>query len=207
VRFGVASLGGSELGYTEGNRVLIDADAAGSGWFIDASPTAGSEFRARLDSGVLAAAPDSAAYGHIDLVSVVEHEIGHVLGFEHSAADHFGVMTESLDLGLRYVLGRQAVASAPGIASSPAATPAFDPFDAVATGLPGATIDWQASAGDGWSTKLSPYASDKPKSSASPNFSSFATHQLGTDAKAASAGGYDRMGCDLLGKKLGKPAA
>src|SRR5262249_24346762 len=62
---------------------------AGYGWFIDATPADDSEFPAT---------PESPAYGKVDLLTVVVHEIGHALGFEHDSGD--GIMAESLPLGV-----------------------------------------------------------------------------------------------------------
>jgi Ca2+-binding RTX toxin-like protein len=78
----VADLPGSLVGSTVGGTVWLDRDAAGHGWF-----------RAPADSGLqllagggLLTEPRSSADGAIDLLSVVAHEFGHVLGFEHSQA-------------------------------------------------------------------------------------------------------------------------
>jgi len=67
----IADLDGLQLGQTheENGLVLIDADAAGWGWF-----------------------------GEIDLLTVVAHELGHMLGFGHAEE---GVMQETLAAGER----------------------------------------------------------------------------------------------------------
>ena len=54
---------------------------------------------------------------------MVEHEIGHLLGFEHSDAGTFGVMHEDLPAGTRYLLASQSTAPE---AQAPSAPPAFD---------------------------------------------------------------------------------
>ncbi|HCO22208.1 MAG: hypothetical protein CME31_21590 [Gimesia sp.] len=52
------------------------------GWFIDETPLDHSEFR--YDSKLsLIALPGSEAEGLIDLWTVIRHELGHFLGYEH----------------------------------------------------------------------------------------------------------------------------
>jgi hypothetical protein len=92
--FRVADLPGSQLGFTSGGTIWIDRDAAGYGWFLDATPADDSEFPATTASP---------AYGKVDLLTVMTHEIGHALGFEHEAGD--GVMAEALPLGVRRMPG------------------------------------------------------------------------------------------------------
>ena len=70
-------LPGLTLGVTEGTTITIDADGAGYGWFAD-----GVE---ELD-------------GRVDAMTVVEHELGHVLGFEHENAVEHEVMRETITL-------------------------------------------------------------------------------------------------------------
>ena len=61
-------------------QIILSQDAAGLGWFIDLATGEGS-FAQMLTSTAFAALPGSAAYGHYDLLTVIEHEIGHLLGF------------------------------------------------------------------------------------------------------------------------------
>ncbi len=44
VQFVISDLPGSYLGETEGNRVYIDVNAAGNGWFVDPTPASDEEF-------------------------------------------------------------------------------------------------------------------------------------------------------------------
>jgi hypothetical protein len=102
VVFTVLDLKGDALAQTVGNVVVIDADAAGFGWFVDATPKDDKEFPTKSGNGELRAQAGSLALGRIDLLTVVMHELGHVLGFEHTAAGLApDVMTGSLLPGLR----------------------------------------------------------------------------------------------------------
>ena len=79
LNFEVADLDGLTLGLATADTIYIDTTAAGHGWFVDSTVTEDSEFT--LDaSGVLTATSDSDAYGQMDLLTVVSHEIGHLLG-------------------------------------------------------------------------------------------------------------------------------
>jgi len=91
LRVDVVDLPGVNLGETLGGRISIDADAAGYGWFIDPTPWDDVEFRRG----------DEAARNHVDLLSVVAHEMGHVLGFEHSDGRADDVMAAFLLPGAR----------------------------------------------------------------------------------------------------------
>ncbi len=84
ISFTIADLSGLKLGAASGAAVTIDDDAAGWGWFVDATPADDSD----LDAGA----------GRMDLLTVVTHEIGHVVGYEH--ADE-GLMAPTLDPGVR----------------------------------------------------------------------------------------------------------
>ncbi len=83
------------LAYTAGNRVVIDDDGAGRGWFVDPTPGADEEFAA---SGQALAG--SAAAGRTDLLTAMLHEYGHLAGL----SDDIGstLMAGMLDLGTRY---------------------------------------------------------------------------------------------------------
>jgi Ca2+-binding RTX toxin-like protein len=99
VVFVVGNLDGAALAQTVGRVVVIDADAAGWGWFVDATPYDDAEFQVAGSGGVLSATSSSAAHGQMDLLTVLMHEIGHVLGLDHDSG--YAVMDESLAAGQR----------------------------------------------------------------------------------------------------------
>jgi len=101
VIFRIADLPGLMLGQTVGNSVWIDSFAAGYGWFIDLTPNDESEFEEGEGERELEAAPAGEAYGHMDLLTVVTHELGHVLGFDDVNPDTGGLMSATLDEGER----------------------------------------------------------------------------------------------------------
>lgn len=89
VQIQVTELGDSTPDLAAGNTIWLDANAAGWGWFVDATPWDDAEFITPGDQG---------EQNRIDLLSVLEHEIGHLLGYEH---EEDGVMAETLDTGTR----------------------------------------------------------------------------------------------------------
>ncbi len=92
VSVAIVDLADGRLGEAFGMTISIDVDAAGYGWFVDATPDDDSEFDADGQ-----AITEEAAQG-MDLLTVVMHELGHILGLDH-AAD--GLMAEALTLGTR----------------------------------------------------------------------------------------------------------
>jgi hypothetical protein len=82
VPFVITHLPGLMIGQTIANDIVIDPTAAGFGWFVDATPLDSTEFGASAGHGQVQAGPSSPAYGRMDLLTVVMHEFGHVLGYD-----------------------------------------------------------------------------------------------------------------------------
>jgi hypothetical protein len=91
------------LGEARGTTIYLDITAAGHGWFVDATADDSSEFGIILDGERLIADSASDAFGRIDLLTVLVHEIGHGLGFDHDSG--LAVMDDALRNGERVLLG------------------------------------------------------------------------------------------------------
>src|SRR5207247_862558 len=100
--FRVADLPGRMLGRTSGTTIQLDPTAAGYRWFVDPSPSSDEEFQPTDTETLFAAQPGSPARGRMDLLTVVEHEIGHVLGLQHD--DPIAPMADVLVPGRRILL-------------------------------------------------------------------------------------------------------
>ena len=87
------NLTGTDLAWSSPGIITIDRNADGFGWFIDPTPGDDSEFTPN--------AVNSPAQGHMDLLSVVAHEIGLHLGFGEN--DGTVVMAQYLPAGVRHV--------------------------------------------------------------------------------------------------------
>jgi len=78
VSVSVADLPNLRVGSSDTGQILIDRDAAGHGWFLDATPGDDSEFHGAGNH--LAADAGGSADGLIDALSVIMHELGHQIG-------------------------------------------------------------------------------------------------------------------------------
>ena len=90
VQVGITDLPGAQLGASLGGTILIDRNAAGYGWYVD------------LESEISNPASEIPASQSMDLLSVVLHELGHELGFDHD--DDMSAMFETLAAGTRRML-------------------------------------------------------------------------------------------------------
>jgi hypothetical protein len=97
----VADLGGTTLGRADGNTIWLDDDAAGWGWFIDRTARNDREFRKAGDQG---------EWNRMDLLTVLLHETGHLLGKEHESN---GVMADTLAAGTRYTIDGSVLSAGP----------------------------------------------------------------------------------------------
>jgi hypothetical protein len=102
IQVSITDLPSGQLGYADGYFIPLDINASGYGWFIDQSPEDDAEFALALTEYRIAAGSDSAAYGRIDLLTALIHEVGHVVGFGHDADSP--VMHEVLAVGERLPL-------------------------------------------------------------------------------------------------------
>src|SRR5207244_1061116 len=115
VKFEASDLSGSYLGEAAGgNRILVDRDAGGNGWFVDGNPRSDSSFIHATSATRLYADPRNAPAGHIDLLTAIMHEMGHKLGLDDSYAekDRDNLMYGYLTVGERRIPSKGQAASA-----------------------------------------------------------------------------------------------
>ena len=99
VQLTIADLPGVRLAESTEGVVRIDANAAGNGWFVDQTPLNNEEFTS-TDDGTLRATAGGVASGLTDLLSVVTHEFGHIIGLDHTSQTQ-DFMSASLATGVR----------------------------------------------------------------------------------------------------------
>lgn len=99
-----SDLAGTAVGETKGQgtsaQITLDSNAAGHGWFVDATPGGNEEFLPTADANIWQARAGSLAAGKMDMLSVLLHEYGHALGIERST-DSRDFMAPNLQAGER----------------------------------------------------------------------------------------------------------
>lgn len=96
----ITDLPGAYLGQVKDHVIYLDRDAAGHGWFLDPTPAGNEEFVRRGPDGQLQAT-DPQAMDQIDLVTVLEHELGHVAGLRDLDVSLDDLMSGILPTGVR----------------------------------------------------------------------------------------------------------
>jgi hypothetical protein len=99
----IGDLSGSLLGQADSRRIRLDGDAAGHGWFVDPTPDSDEEYAAVSDHELRAVNPQ--ALDRIDLLTVVEHELGHIIGRDDLDALSDNLMSSALEVGVRRIAG------------------------------------------------------------------------------------------------------
>lgn len=91
----VTDLPGAQLSGFAGSVIYVDINAAGYGWNLD---TTDNNFTAGNNESTANAGSDAA--GKVDLLTALEHELGHLFGLPHSSSPG-NIMNDELDLGVR----------------------------------------------------------------------------------------------------------
>ena len=96
----VSNLGTTILGLEAGGVITINQTAAGYNWYASAASGSAPAFGLVGPDGDSLAGPGSPGADQVDLVTVLEHELGHVLGLPDNAKDG-DLMDITLGLGVR----------------------------------------------------------------------------------------------------------
>jgi len=96
------NLPSGELAQASPGQIVIDRTAAGYGWFVDSAPGEDQEFVADSSDAQLHAL-DPQAVDQMDLLTVVEHELGNVVGLKDLDSSTTDLMSGQLAAGVRRV--------------------------------------------------------------------------------------------------------
>jgi Bacterial Ig domain/Bacterial cadherin-like domain len=72
-------------GQSQGNVITLDASGAGWGWFVDSTPMDQAEFDAGASATSFTSSTSSPATGKLDLLTVLIHELGHIVSLPSTA--------------------------------------------------------------------------------------------------------------------------
>ena len=118
VPVGVGNLGTSILGLEAADVITINQTAAGYNWYVNAGTGSTRVFGLVGPGGEAVAGPGSPAVDRVDLLTVLEHELGHVIGLSDNAQAG-DLMDIALGLGVR----RAPTAADPTTITRAASTP------------------------------------------------------------------------------------
>ena len=101
VQFSIRDLPGNLLGLTRPGQITLDLNAAGSGWFVDPTPNTNTEFGLMIGTSQRSGDPQIAS--EMDLLTAVNHELGHLLGAEDlpQGTNSTALMAPTLAAGTR----------------------------------------------------------------------------------------------------------
>jgi hypothetical protein len=88
------------VGQASGQEIRVSPDAGGMGWFVDTTPLTAEEFELSQVGATRLALDGSAADDMVDLLTVLVHEMGHVLGLDDRLTDN-DLMSGFLQTGMR----------------------------------------------------------------------------------------------------------
>ncbi len=102
VQYEITDLPDGYLGWTAHQVIMLDVNGAGYGYFIDPTPGNDSEFTL---------GQKGPAAGRVDLLTVVMHEMGHILGINEVVNHPGDVMGEYIPVGVRELPSEQDLAN------------------------------------------------------------------------------------------------
>jgi hypothetical protein len=188
----VGNLPDERLGVTLGHRVLIDSTAAGYGWFVNGSTAS------------------LATSGRMDLLTVVAHELGNVMGFAEDVRATDLITSPYLSAGDRYLPdGSSSILAETGsVEATPGARASANLFLAVMGESDGSArsqslIDWNVDINA--LVRVSPYGAASGKTAVKPLFPGF-DETMSDGASAGHHASSRRNGVNGSGEQDGELA-